>query len=64
MEQCGTAWLNSGTVWQSVVEKCGMVWWNSVERYGERVEQYGGIVEQCGRVWWKRATVEQCGGTV
>ena len=26
VEQCGTAWWNSGTALQSVVEQCGTVW--------------------------------------
>ena len=26
VEQCGTAWWNSGIAWQSVVEQCGTVW--------------------------------------
>ena len=32
VEQCGTAWWNSGTV-----EQCGKVWWNIVEQYGGTV---------------------------
>ena len=70
VEQCRTAWWNSGTVWHSMVEQCGTewwnhgtveqctVWWNSGEQYNGTVEQYGGTVEQYG------GTVKQCGRTV
>ena len=48
-----------------MVEQCGTVWWDSVEQYGETVQQCGGtvwnsVVEQCGTVWWN-SVVEQCG---
>ena len=48
VEQCGTAWWNTGTVWQSVVVQCRRVWWNSETVWENSLKWHGGTLEQYG----------------